>query len=51
MFKAIFYIVAVLCVFAWVFGFAVYSLGGVIHLLLLFAIVSLLLTGLKQEAK
>lgn len=37
------YIIAVILVIGWVFGFFVYSVGGLIHILLVIALIAVLL--------
>jgi hypothetical protein len=37
------YLIAVVLVIGWIFGFFVYSLGGLIHILLVLAVVAVLL--------
>lgn len=37
------YLVAVFLVFGWILGFIVYNVGGLIHILLVIAIISILL--------
>ena len=37
------YVVALILVFGWILGFFVYNVGGVIHILLVIAIISILL--------
>lgn len=37
------YVVALILVFGWILGFFVYNAGGVIHILLVIAIISILL--------
>lgn len=41
--SALLYLIAVVLVIGWVFGFFVYSLGGLIHILLVLAVVAVLL--------
>lgn len=36
------YVIAVILVIGWIFGFFVYSAGGIIHILLVIAIISVL---------
>jgi hypothetical protein len=43
------YLIAVIMILAWALGFFVYSAGGVIHLLLLIAIVAVLLRLIKGK--
>ncbi|EMS34573.1 hypothetical protein C943_03793 [Mariniradius saccharolyticus AK6] len=41
--SSLLYLIAVVLVIGWVFGFFVYSLGGLIHILLVLAVVAVLL--------
>ncbi len=41
--RSLLYIIAVLLVFGWLIGFVGYSLGGLIHVLLVIAVVAILL--------
>lgn len=41
--SALFYFIALILVIGWFLGFFVYSLGGLIHILLVLAIISVLL--------
>jgi len=47
--RGLLYIIAVILVIGWAFGFFFYSAGGIIHILLVIAIVALLL-GLIRRA-
>ncbi len=47
--RGLLYIIAVILVIGWAFGFFYYSAGGIIHVLLVIAIVALLL-GLIRRA-
>jgi hypothetical protein len=40
--RGLFYIVAVILVIGWVFGFFVYNVGGLIHILLIIAVIAVL---------
>lgn len=40
--RSLLYIIAVILVIGWIFGFFVYSLGGLIHILLIFAVISVM---------
>jgi len=42
--KALLYVVALIMVIGWVLGFIVYAIGGLIHILLVIAVVSILFT-------
>jgi hypothetical protein len=44
MLRSILYIVAVILLIGWILGFFVYSVGGIIHILLVLAIISILLS-------
>ena len=41
--RGILYVVAVICVIGWLLGFFVWTAGGLIHILLVLAIISLLI--------
>ncbi|WP_153797890.1 lmo0937 family membrane protein [Foetidibacter luteolus] len=41
--RSILYIIAVILVIGWALGFFVYSTGGLIHILIVLAVISLLL--------
>ena len=41
--RSILYLIAVILVIGWLLGFFVYSAGGLIHILIVLAVVSLLL--------
>jgi hypothetical protein len=47
--RGLLYIIAVILIIGWAFGFFYYSAGGIIHVLLVIAIVALLL-GLIRRA-
>ncbi|MDB5156890.1 MULTISPECIES: lmo0937 family membrane protein [Mucilaginibacter] len=47
--RGLLYIIAVILVIGWAFGFFYYSAGGIIHVLLVIAIIALLL-GLIRRA-
>jgi hypothetical protein len=47
--RSILYLIAVILVIGWLLGFFVYSAGGLIHILIVLAIVALLL-GLIRKA-
>jgi len=47
--RGLLYIVAVILIIGWAFGFFYYSAGGIIHILLVIAIIALLL-GLIRRA-
>ncbi len=48
--KAILYILAVIMVIGWLLGLLVYSVGGLIHILLVLAVVAILLSFVKRGA-
>lgn len=41
--SSLLYLIAVILIIGWIFGFFVYSVGGLIHILLVLAVVSVLL--------
>jgi len=47
--RGLLYIIAVILIIGWAFGFFYYSAGGLIHILLVIAIIALLL-GLIRRA-
>ncbi|MES2388344.1 MAG: lmo0937 family membrane protein [Bacteroidota bacterium] len=42
------YLVAVILIIGWIFGFFVYSAGSVIHILLVLAVISVLLNLIRR---
>jgi hypothetical protein len=44
------YIIAIVLVIAWAIGFFAYGAGGIIHVLLVIAIIVLLLKFIRREA-
>jgi len=48
--RGILYLIAVILVIGWVLGFFVYSAGGLIHILLVLAVISLLLQLIRGNA-
>jgi len=46
--RSILYLIAVILVIGWILGFFVYSAGGLIHVLIVLAIISLIL-GLMRS--
>ncbi len=42
--KALLYIIAAIMVIGWIVGFVGYALGGLIHILLVIAVISILFT-------
>ncbi|MFW5822051.1 MAG: lmo0937 family membrane protein [Tangfeifania sp.] len=45
--RSLLYIIAVILVIGWLFGFFVYSLGNLIHILLIFAVISILISIIR----
>jgi hypothetical protein len=43
------YVVAVVLVIGWAIGFFVYSVGAIIHVLLVIAVISIILTIIRGE--
>ncbi|WP_373524075.1 lmo0937 family membrane protein [Aquiflexum sp.] len=41
--SSLLYLIAVILIIGWIFGFFVYSAGGIIHILLVLAVVAILL--------
>ncbi|WP_291777340.1 lmo0937 family membrane protein [Cecembia sp.] len=41
--SSLLYLIALILIIGWIFGFFVYSVGGLIHILLVLAIISVLL--------
>jgi len=46
--RSILYLIAVILVIGWIFGFFVNNAGGLIHILLVLAVVSLLLGFIRR---
>ncbi len=46
--RSLLYLIAVILIIGWLFGFFVYSAGGLIHILLIIAIISLLLAVIRR---
>ncbi len=46
--RSILYMIAVLLVIGWLLGVFVYSIGGLIHILIVLAIISLLLAVIRR---
>jgi hypothetical protein len=46
--RSILYIVAVILIIGWIFGFFFYSAGQIIHILLVIAIISLILGVIRR---
>ncbi|NCI45901.1 lmo0937 family membrane protein [Sediminibacterium soli] len=48
--RSLLYLIAVILVIGWLIGFFAYSVGGLIHILLILAIISLLLGIINRSA-
>ena len=48
--RSILYLIAVVLIIGWLVGFFAYSVGGLIHILLVLAIISLLLGVINKSA-
>lgn len=48
--RNILYIIAVILIIGWLLGVFAYSVGGIIHILLVLAVVSILLSLIRREA-
>lgn len=48
--NSILYVVAVLLVIGWALGFFMYSAGGIIHILLVLAIIAILINVIRGRA-
>ena len=46
--QSLLYLIAVILIIGWILGFFVYSAGGVIHILLVLAIISLILGVIRR---
>ncbi|WP_297338316.1 lmo0937 family membrane protein [Algoriphagus sp.] len=46
--NSLLYLIAVILVIGWILGFFVYSVGGLIHILLVIAVIALLLKFIKR---
>ena len=46
--RSLLYLIAVILIIGWILGFFVYSAGGVIHILLIIAIISLILGVIRR---
>ncbi|NHE56211.1 lmo0937 family membrane protein [Cyclobacterium plantarum] len=42
------YLIAVIVIIGWIFGFFVYDAGGVIHILLVIAVIAVLLSVIRR---
>ena len=49
--RSLLYVVAVILVLGWAVGFFMYSAGALIHLLLIIAVIAILLSFIKGDAK
>lgn len=47
--RSLLYLIAVILVIGWLVGFFAYSVGGLIHILLVIAVISFLLTFIKRS--
>ena len=47
--RSILYIIAVILIIGWIFGFFVYSAGYLIHILLIFAVISILISLIRGK--
>lgn len=45
--RGLLYIIAVILVIGWIFGFLVYSVGSLIHILLVLAVISILISIIR----
>ncbi len=48
--SSLLYIIAVILLIGWVFGFFVYSLGQIIHILLVLAIIAIILRLIRGKS-
>jgi Family of unknown function (DUF5670) len=46
--RSLLYLIAVILIVGWILGFFVYSAGGLIHILLVFAIIALLMGVIRR---
>ncbi len=46
--RGILYLIAIILVIGWLVGFLAYSVGGLIHILLVLAIISILLSLIRR---
>ncbi len=46
--RSLLYLIAIILVIGWLFGFFVYNTGGIIHVLLVIAVIALLLGIIKR---
>jgi hypothetical protein len=45
--RSLLYLIAVILVIGWIFGFFIYSLGALIHVLLVLALISILISIIR----
>ncbi|MCG6188347.1 MULTISPECIES: lmo0937 family membrane protein [Maribellus] len=45
--RSLLYLIAVILVIGWIFGFFVYTVGGLIHILLVLAVISILISIIR----
>lgn len=45
--RSLLYLIAVILIIGWLVGFFAYSVGGIIHILLVIAVISILLSFIK----
>lgn len=46
--RSLLYLIAVILVIGWLLGFFVYNVGGIIHILLVIAVIAILLNIIKR---
>ena len=46
--RSILYIIAVILIISWILGFFVYTAGGLIHILLVLAVISILISLIRK---
>ncbi|MBD3627831.1 lmo0937 family membrane protein [Cyclobacterium sp.] len=46
--RSLLYLIAVIVVIGWILGFFVYDAGGVIHILLVIAVIAILLSVIRR---
>ncbi|HZK07899.1 MAG TPA: lmo0937 family membrane protein [Bacteroidales bacterium] len=46
--RSILYIIAVILIIGWILGFFVYTAGGLIHILLVLAVISILISLIRK---
>ena len=47
--RSLLYLIAVILIIGWILGFFVYSLGHLIHILLVFALISILISIIRGK--